>query len=162
MRRTTTTRRAAGPAMRPAAAVPLELTPGPSCRGPSRRRPSTAPRPAADRWSSRRTTTWMSPTSSSDTASGAARRAELSARLADVRQRIEKACATAGRDATEITLIAVTKTYPADDVRLLHEVGGRDFGEKPDQERAEKAGRLAGAGNLARAFIGPPPTPNTG
>ena len=39
--------------------------------------------------------------------------------------RIAAACEAAGRDASELTLIAVTKTRPASDVRLLSELGVR-------------------------------------
>ena len=51
------------------------------------------------------------------------RRAELGARLAAVRERIGKACVAAGREPGEVTLVAVTKTFPASDVRLLSELG---------------------------------------
>ena len=67
------------------------------------------------------------------------RRAELAERLHQVRERIATACAAAGRDAAEITLVAITKTRPASDVRLLYELGQRDFGENRDQEAAPKA-----------------------
>jgi PLP dependent protein len=79
----------------------------------------------------------MCPTSSSEATES--RRSELAGRLAEVTARIEKACATAGRDVAEVTLIAVTKTYPADDVRLLHALGVHDFGENRDQEGKVKA-----------------------
>ena len=46
------------------------------------------------------------------------RRAELATRLARVRTRIAEACAAAGRDRAAVTLVAVTKTYPASDVLL--------------------------------------------
>jgi len=72
-----------------------------------------------------------------------ARRAELAANLADVRERISAACAAAGRDAAEVTLIAVTKTWPASDVRLLSGLGLTDFGENRDQEAAPKAAECA-------------------
>ncbi len=67
------------------------------------------------------------------------RRAELAKRLQKVRERIAAACAAADRDAAEITLVAITKTRPASDVRLLYELGQRDFGENRDQEAAPKA-----------------------
>jgi PLP dependent protein len=67
------------------------------------------------------------------------RRAELAARLVAVRERIEKACVAAGRDPGGVTLVAVTKTFPASDVRLLYELGVRDVGENRDQEAAPKA-----------------------
>jgi pyridoxal phosphate enzyme (YggS family) len=66
------------------------------------------------------------------------RREELAARLVAVRRRIEDACAAAGRDPAAVTLVAVTKTFPADDVRLLAELGVSDVGENRDQEAAAK------------------------
>jgi hypothetical protein len=60
-----------------------------------------------------------------------------------VRERIAAACAGAGRDTVEITLVAVTKTWPASDVRLLHGLGVTDFGENRDQEAAPKAAQCA-------------------
>jgi pyridoxal phosphate enzyme (YggS family) len=109
----------------------------------------------------------MCPTSSSDRGqrhgsdghgagpadTGDARRDELAARLADLRGRISKACATAGRDSREITLIAVTKTYPATDVVALHGLGVTDFGENRDQEAAPKAAAVAGL-DITWHFIG--------
>ncbi|WP_395106037.1 YggS family pyridoxal phosphate-dependent enzyme [Actinomadura sp. SCN-SB] len=71
------------------------------------------------------------------------RRAELAANLASVRRRIDAACADAGRDPAEITLIAVTKTFPASDVRLLASLGVTDVGENRDQEAAPKAAATA-------------------
>ena len=67
------------------------------------------------------------------------RRAEIAAGLADVRARIAGACAAAGRDPAEITLIGVTKTFPAADVRLLAGLGVTDVGENRDSEAAPKA-----------------------
>jgi pyridoxal phosphate enzyme (YggS family) len=68
---------------------------------------------------------------------------ELAANLESVRRRIETACAAAGRNATEITMIAVTKTFPASDVRLLAELGVTDIGENRDQEASPKAAACA-------------------
>jgi hypothetical protein len=68
---------------------------------------------------------------------------ELSGRLAATRSRIAAACAAAGRDPAEITLIAVTKTYPAADVLALAALGLTDFGENRDQEAAPKAAEVA-------------------
>ena len=56
---------------------------------------------------------------------------------------MDAACAAAGRDPAELTLIAITKTRPASDVRLLYELGQRDFGENRDQEAAPKAAQCA-------------------
>ena len=87
----------------------------------------------------------MSQTSSSEPGPSAERRGELEKNLAEVRNRIAAACAAAGRDPGEITLIAITKTRPPADVLLLHELGLTDFGENKDQEAAPKAAACAAA-----------------
>jgi hypothetical protein len=85
----------------------------------------------------------------------AARRAELARNLTSVRARIGAACAAAGRDPDEITLIAVTKTYPASDVLALASLGLADFGENRDQEAAPKAAAVAAANQrVTWHFIG--------
>jgi pyridoxal phosphate enzyme (YggS family) len=81
------------------------------------------------------------------------RREELAQRLADVRRRMARACAAAGRDVSELTLIAVTKTRPASDVRLLHELGLADVGENRDSEAAPKAAQCADL-DLTWHFVG--------
>ncbi|WNM34532.1 YggS family pyridoxal phosphate-dependent enzyme [Streptomyces sp. Li-HN-5-11] len=67
------------------------------------------------------------------------RSAELAANLANVEERIAAACAAADRPREEVTLIVVTKTYPASDVRVLAELGVRHVAENRDQEAAPKA-----------------------
>ncbi|MDQ0962498.1 pyridoxal phosphate enzyme (YggS family) [Streptomyces sp. B4I13] len=67
------------------------------------------------------------------------RRDELAANLAKVEERIAAACATAGRGRDEVTLIVVTKTYPASDVRILSGLGVRHVAENKDQDAAPKA-----------------------
>lgn len=67
------------------------------------------------------------------------RKGELAANLAKVEERIAAACAAAGRPREEVTLIVVTKTYPASDVRMLSELGVRHVAENRDQEAAPKA-----------------------
>jgi PLP dependent protein len=81
------------------------------------------------------------------------RRDELAARLAAVRGRIAQACEVAGRDVGDITLIAVTKTRPASDVRLLSGLGLRDVGENRDAEAAPKAAQCSDL-KLTWHFIG--------
>ncbi|NUW39864.1 YggS family pyridoxal phosphate-dependent enzyme [Nonomuraea rhodomycinica] len=81
------------------------------------------------------------------------RRDEIAAGLADVERRIADACRAAGRDRGEVTLIAVTKTRPVEDVRILAELGVRDVGENRDQEAAPKAHELA-ALPLTWHFVG--------
>ncbi|WP_406434821.1 YggS family pyridoxal phosphate-dependent enzyme [Streptomyces sp. NBC_00631] len=67
------------------------------------------------------------------------RRAELAGNLAKVEERIAAACAAAGRRRDEVTLIVVTKTYPASDVRILSGLGVRHVAENRDQDAAPKA-----------------------
>jgi pyridoxal phosphate enzyme (YggS family) len=66
------------------------------------------------------------------------RRDEIAAGLAEVRRRIAAACAEAGRDEAAVHLVVVTKTFPADDVRILAELGVTDVGENRHQEAAAK------------------------
>lgn len=70
------------------------------------------------------------------------RRDEIAANVRQVRERIAAAASGAGRSPEAITLVVVTKTFPADDIRLLHELGVRDIGENRHQEAAEKAAQL--------------------
>jgi len=74
---------------------------------------------------------------------GNTRVGELSANLQALRARIAVACAVAGRPADAVTLIAITKTFPASDVRLLAGLGVTDVGENKDQEAARKAAECA-------------------
>ena len=67
------------------------------------------------------------------------RKAQLAENLAKVEERIAAACAAAGRKREEVTLIVVTKTYPAGDVRILSELGVRHVAENKDQDAAPKA-----------------------
>ncbi|MFJ7137380.1 YggS family pyridoxal phosphate-dependent enzyme [Streptomyces fungicidicus] len=71
------------------------------------------------------------------------RKDELAANLARVEERIAAACAAAGRAREEVTLVVVTKTYPADDVRALAELGVRHVAENRDQDAAPKAAACA-------------------
>jgi pyridoxal phosphate enzyme (YggS family) len=63
---------------------------------------------------------------------------QLRDNLAAVHDRIARGCADAGRDPDEVTLVVVTKFFPASDVLLLHRLGVRHFGENRDQEAAQK------------------------
>lgn len=64
---------------------------------------------------------------------------QISERYSQVQKRITKACHRAGRDVREITLIAVTKTWPPEIVEAALEVGLMDFGENKVQELVAKA-----------------------
>jgi pyridoxal phosphate enzyme (YggS family) len=80
---------------------------------------------------------------------------ELAGNLRRLRERIAAACAASGRDPAGVSLIAVTKTYPAQDVVRLAGLGVRDIGENRDQEAAPKAAEVAGQGVAVRwHFVG--------
>lgn len=78
---------------------------------------------------------------------------DLAAGLAAVRGRIAEACRDAGRDRDEVSLVVVTKFFPASDVRLLAELGVTDVGENRHQEAEEKARECADLG-LRWHFVG--------
>jgi len=71
-------------------------------------------------------------------------RAELPARLAEVRERIAAACARAGRRLDDVTLIGVTKTHPAVLVEAAWKAGLSVVGENRVQEALGKSRELAG------------------
>ncbi|NIK60454.1 YggS family pyridoxal phosphate-dependent enzyme [Kribbella shirazensis] len=64
---------------------------------------------------------------------------ELRANVEQVEERIEKACQAAGRARDEVTLVAITKTFPISDVRALVDLGVTDVGENREQELKAKA-----------------------
>jgi pyridoxal phosphate enzyme (YggS family) len=90
---------------------------------------------------------------SDDAAVGDGRLAELAANLGRVRARLAAACQAVGRDPGAVSLVAITKTWPADDVRRLAALGVRDVGENRDQEARPKAAACAGLG-LVWHFVG--------
>ncbi|MEJ2888995.1 YggS family pyridoxal phosphate-dependent enzyme [Actinomycetospora aeridis] len=71
------------------------------------------------------------------------RRAQLADALAAVRERVAEAARAAGRDPSDVGLLAVTKTWPASDVALLADLGLTAFGENKEQEGSAKAAELA-------------------
>jgi PLP dependent protein len=76
--------------------------------------------------------------------------------LEEVRQRIAKAAADASRDASAVTLLAVSKTFPAEDVRAAFNAGQRAFGENYVQEAVAKIAQLADLrSQIEWHFIGP-------
>jgi len=72
------------------------------------------------------------------------RELEIAAALAAVERQISAAAAKAGRDRSEITLIAVTKTYPASDVEILRNLGVQNFGENRNEEGVAKSAQVSG------------------
>lgn len=77
---------------------------------------------------------------------------DVAENLERVRHEIAEACARAGRPSGEVQLIAVSKTHPADKVRLAVEGGQLVFGESRVQEAKAKIPLLAG--RLRWHFIG--------
>jgi PLP dependent protein len=64
-------------------------------------------------------------------------------RLADVRARIARAAARAGRDPASVRLVAISKNFPSDAIRAAAEAGQVDFGENRVQEALEKMDQTA-------------------
>jgi PLP dependent protein len=81
---------------------------------------------------------------------------DLAHNLDAVHRRIAQAALAAGREPASIALLAVSKTFPADDVRAAHTAGQRAFGENYVQEALDKIEALADLRNaLEWHFIGP-------
>ena len=74
--------------------------------------------------------------------------ATVAENLALVRSRLDAAAGRAGRDPSDITLIAVSKTFDAGHVRAAWQAGQREFGENKVQEAVEK---MAATSDLAGA-----------
>jgi pyridoxal phosphate enzyme (YggS family) len=69
----------------------------------------------------------------------------IPARLSAVRERIDAAARSAGRDPSAVRLVAVSKTFPSDAVRAAYAAGQRDFGENRVQEALQK---MSGSADL--------------
>ena len=78
----------------------------------------------------------------------------LKDRLDAVEQHIEQACVRSGRQRSEVTLIAVTKVFPAAAIREAYGLGLRDFGENYVQEFALKAPVLGDLSDATYHLIG--------
>jgi pyridoxal phosphate enzyme (YggS family) len=78
---------------------------------------------------------------------------EIAAGLDAVRRRIADAAVAARRDPDEITLVAVTKFFPASDVRILADLGVTDVGENRHPEAGDKQAECGDLG-LRWHFIG--------
>jgi len=79
---------------------------------------------------------------------------DLAERLAAVQTRIQRAAAQAHRDPQEITLIAVTKVFPASAIREGYALGLRDFGENYVQEFEGKYAEVSGLSGARFHLIG--------
>jgi PLP dependent protein len=82
--------------------------------------------------------------------------AHLPSGLANVEQEIARACKEARRERTSVTLVAVSKTFAADAIAPVIEVGQRVFGENRVQEaKAKWPGLMSAYSGIALHLIGP-------
>ena len=80
---------------------------------------------------------------------------ELSSRYQEVCERITQAVLQAGRPALSVKLLAVSKTFPAEQVAAVAAMGQRDFGENYVQEGVDKIVALNSVAGLVWHCIGP-------
>ncbi|MGE5171722.1 MAG: YggS family pyridoxal phosphate-dependent enzyme [Rudaea sp.] len=76
-------------------------------------------------------------------------------------RRIEDATRAAGRPAGSVQLLAVSKTFPIDAIRVVYGLGQRAFGENYVQETADKRAALADLPDIVWHLIGPLQTNKT-
>ncbi len=81
------------------------------------------------------------------------RREELALNLQEIRSRVAAACIAADRRPEDVSIITVTKTWPASDIKILADLGVHEIGESRDQEAREKFEELSSLG-LRWHFIG--------
>ncbi|MCD7709710.1 MAG: YggS family pyridoxal phosphate-dependent enzyme, partial [Clostridiales bacterium] len=62
----------------------------------------------------------------------------LEENLKEVQRRVAAACERTGRDVSDVTLIAVSKTKPVEMLQTVYDTGMRDFGENKVQEMCDK------------------------
>lgn len=75
--------------------------------------------------------------------------------LQDVRSRLVDAARAAGRNPSQVTLLAVSKTFPSAAVRAVHALGQREFGENYVREAAAKRAELVDLPDLRWVLVGP-------
>src|SRR5262245_11411606 len=80
--------------------------------------------------------------------------AQIPARLDAVRRRIASAAERAGRKASDVELVAISKGQPVEAIRAAFQSGQRVFGESYAQELVQKAEDLAGLSGLRWHFVG--------
>lgn len=79
---------------------------------------------------------------------------QLRQNLATIRERIDQACLQAGRDPQEVRLLPVSKTHPAEYLRLAYAAGCRMLGENKIQEAYQKWQELEDLKDLEWSVIG--------
>src|SRR6187431_1119343 len=85
----------------------------------------------------------------------AADASEVARRVAGIHERIAAACAGAGRDVGSVTLVAASKSQPAERLRAAWAAGVRTFGENRVQEAAGKHAELADLVDAKWHLLGP-------
>jgi len=80
--------------------------------------------------------------------------ADFAVNLASVRARMAAACTRVGREPGEVELLPVSKTVPAERLRLAYQAGMRKLGENKVQEARDKSAALADLEDLRWAVIG--------
>ena len=80
--------------------------------------------------------------------------AEITANLASIQARINAACAACGRNPTEVRLLPVSKTVPAERLHFAYDAGIRLLGENKVQEAYDKWQALSALDGLQWAVIG--------
>lgn len=70
------------------------------------------------------------------------RSAEIAANVSQAREEIATACMNSGRSPDEVTIVAITKKFPAADVCRLTEQGITDIGENREQEATPKSSEV--------------------
>jgi pyridoxal phosphate enzyme (YggS family) len=78
----------------------------------------------------------------------------ISGRIRAVQQQIVAACQRKGRDPASVTLIAVSKTFPWEEIQPAYEAGIRDFGENYMQDAVGKILRTSSYKDIRWHFIG--------
>jgi pyridoxal phosphate enzyme (YggS family) len=74
--------------------------------------------------------------------------------LEQVQERIQKACRSAGRDPADVTLVAISKMKPSDDIRAAYDEGQIHFGENRAKELQDKMEELDDLEDLQWHMVG--------
>ena len=82
------------------------------------------------------------------------RKEQIIENLNHVRERIVTSCHANQRDVASVTLLAVSKTRPAEDLRAAYDAGQRDFGENYLQEALQKQSQMQDLAGIRWHFIG--------
>jgi PLP dependent protein len=78
----------------------------------------------------------------------------IAANLERVRERVGRAAERSGRKVDQITIVAVSKTFPSEVIRAAHDAGLRHFGENRIQEFEVKHAQVRGFVDSVWHFIG--------